>query len=355
VARARGRNQRRSAEPITYRDAGVDIPRTTEALERVKPLLRGTFTPHVAADVGTFGAMFSLADWAGRDALLVTSVDSVGTKLMVATMMNRHDTVGQDLVNHCINDILVQGARPLFFMDYIAAQRLPPELVTQLIEGLSTACREAGCALIGGEMAELPGVYHGAEYDLVGFVAGVVERSKAVRGDTIRPGDVLIGLASDGCHTNGYSLVRKLFFEVAGLPVDQFVPELDRTLGEELLRIHRCYAPAVLPLLDEFEIRGMAHITGGGVPDNVVRSLPEDCSAVVERGSWHVPAIFELIQDLGRVPEEDMYHTFNMGVGFVLIVPEAIADEVASKLSAAGETAYRIGRVESGERGVVIV
>jgi phosphoribosylformylglycinamidine cyclo-ligase len=299
--------------------------------------------------------MFSLSEWADEDTLLVSSVDSVGTKLMVATMMNCHRTVGQDLVNHCVNDILVQGARPLFFMDYIAAEQLPPELVAQLVEGLAAACREIGCALIGGEMAELPGVYREGEYDLVGFVIGAVERGKAVRGEAIQPGDVLIGLASNGCHTNGYSLARKLFFEVAGLPVDQYVPQLDRTIGEELLRVHRCYAPAVLPLVHESEVRGMAHVTGGGIPDNLVRCLPEQCRAVVERGSWHVPAIFELIQDLGSVPDEDMYHTFNMGVGFVLIVPPEAADEVASRLSAAGETAYRIGHVESGERGVVIV
>ena len=354
MARRQGRCRNRNGGPITYRDAGVDIARTTEALERVKPLIRSTFTPQVAADVGAFGAMYSLSEWVGSDSLLVASVDSVGTKLMVASMVNRHDTVGQDLVNHCVNDILVQGARPLFFMDYMAADKLPPELVTQLIEGLATACKEVGCALIGGEMAELPGMYRTGEYDLAGFIAGVVERSKAVVGERVAPGDVVIGLASNGLHTNGYSLVRKLFFEVAGLPVEQYVPELDRTLGEELLRVHRCYAQSVLPLLGEFDVHGMAHITGGGLPDNLVRSLPEGCRAVLDRESWHVPAIFELIQDLGRVPEEDMYHTFNMGVGYVLIVPEEQAEDCASRLSASGETAYRAGRVEEGERGVVI-
>jgi len=355
VARPRRRGRAKSARPLSYRDAGVDIARTTEALERVKPLIRSTFTPQVAADVGSFGAMFSLSEWAGRDALLVTSVDSVGTKLMVAAMVNRHDTVGQDLVNHCVNDILVQGARPVFFMDYIAAERLPGELVAELMEGLALACREVGCALIGGEMAELPGMYRQGEYDLVGFIAGVVERARAITGERIQPGDVLLGLASNGLHTNGYSLARKLFFEVAGMSVDQYVSELGRTLGEELMRVHRCYAPAVLPLLEGAAVRGMAHITGGGLPDNLVRSLPEGSRAVVERGSWHVPAIFELIQDLGRVPEEEMYHAFNMGVGFVLVVPESCAEEAASSLSAAGETAYRIGRIESGERGVVIL
>ena len=309
----------------------------------------------MASDIGTFGAMFSLAEFAGTDSLLVTSVDSVGTKVMVAAMMNRHDTVGQDLVSHCVNDILVQGARPLFFMDYIAASALPRELIVELIEGLAAGCREAGCALIGGETAELPGMYREGHYDLVGFVAGIVERNRAIRGDRIAPGDVLIGLASDGMHTNGYSLARKLFFEIAGLPVDQYIPALDRTIGEELLRVHRCYAPAVLPLLDEIDVKGMAHITGGGLPDNLARCLPEGCRAVVERKSWHVPAIFELIMDLGRVSDEEMYHVFNMGVGLVLVVDEAAAATAASKLSARGETAYQIGRVEAGDRGVVIV
>jgi len=308
----------------------------------------------VAADVGTFGALFSLSEYTAGDSLLVTSVDSVGTKVMVASMMNRHNTVGQDIVNHCVNDILVQGARPLLFMDYIAAEELVPDLVVQLVEGLAVGCKEAGCALIGGEMAELPGMYRPGQYDLVGFVAGVVERSRAIVGERITPGDVLIGLASNGMHTNGYSLARKLFFEVAGLPVDQYVPELDRTIGEELLRVHRCYAPAVLPLIEDIDVHGMAHITGGGLPDNLVRGLPEECCAVLQQESWHVPAIFDLIQDLGRVPEEDMYHTFNMGVGFILVVPEEAAEQTASRLSASGETAYQVGRIEKGERGVVI-
>jgi phosphoribosylformylglycinamidine cyclo-ligase len=308
----------------------------------------------VAADIGTFGAMFSLAEVATPESLLVSSVDSVGTKVMVASMMNRHTTVGQDIVNHCVNDILVQGARPLFFMDYIAADQLLPELIAQLVEGIATACREVGCALIGGEMAELPGMYHPGQYDLVGFVAGVVERDKAVRGDRIAPGDAVIGLSSNGLHTNGYSLARKLFFEVAGLSVDQYVPELGRTIGEELLRVHRCYSSSVLPLLGEVEVKGMAHITGGGLPDNLVRALPEGCRAVIERGSWCVPPVFRVIQDLGRVPDEDMYHTFNMGVGYALVLPQERAEEAASRLSVSGETAYAIGRIEEGERSVLI-
>jgi phosphoribosylformylglycinamidine cyclo-ligase len=282
-------------------------------------------------------------------------VDSVGTKVMVASMMNCHNIVGRDLVNHCVNDILVQGARPLFFMDYIAAARLEPPFVEQLIAGITTACREVECALIGGEMAELPGMYQEGEYDLVGFVAGVVDRSKAIAGDRVRPGDVLLGLASNGLHTNGYSLARKLFFEVAGLPVTQHIPQLGQTIGEELLRVHRCYAPAVLPLCDEVEIKGMAHITGGGLPDNLMRAMPEGGAAVIDRGSWKAPAIFDLIQDLGRVSEEEMYHTFNMGVSYMLVVDEIEAARAEEYLTARGETVYRLGRVEAGAREVRIV
>ncbi len=340
--------------PITYRDAGVDIDLKKRALERCKPLIRGTFSPQVATDVGTFGAMYSLAE-TGEGSLLCSSADSVGTKVMVASMMQRHITVGEDIVNHCVNDILVQGARPLFFMDYIAASKLSESLIEQLITGLTEGCRKAGCALIGGEIAEMPGTYQEGEYDLVGFITGLVARERIILGDRVQPGDVLLGLASNGLHTNGYSLARKLFFEIAGLPVDQHVPQLGQTIGEELLRIHRCYAPAVLPLLEEVEVRGMAHITGGGLPDNLVRCLPEGRRAVVERTSWKAPAIFELIQDLGRVPEEEMYHTFNMGVGYVLVVDSAVAEAAAEKLTARGETVYRLGEIEDGEREVRIV
>jgi phosphoribosylformylglycinamidine cyclo-ligase len=331
----------------------VDISLKARALERVKPFIRRTFTPQVQTDVGTFGAMYSLAE-AGPDSLLCSSADSVGTKVMVAGMMNRHTTVGEDIVNHCVNDILVQGARPLFFMDYLAASKLSEGLIQQLIEGLAAGCQKAGCALIGGEIAELPGVYQEGQYDLVGFITGIVPREKMVVGDRIRPGDVLLGLASNGLHTNGYSLARKLFFEIAGLPVTQHVPQLGMTLGEELLRVHRCYAPAVLPLLNEVEVKGMAHITGGGLPDNLVRAMPEGCTAVVDRSNWQRPAIFNLIQDLGRVAEEEMYHTFNMGVGYVLVVEEAEVDRAVARLTAGGETVYQLGRVEAGAREVRI-
>ncbi len=307
------------------------------------------------SDVGTFGAMFSLSEWAGGDYLLVTSVDGVGTKLMVASMMNRHNTVGQDIVNHCVNDILVQGARPVFFMDYIAAGTLASDFIEEIVDGLATGCEAAGCALIGGETAEMPGVYRDGQYDLVGFVAGVVERGRVVTGERVQPADVLIGLASDGLHTNGYSLARKVLFETAGLTVRDRPPEFDATIGDELLRVHRCYAPAVLPLLSDLDIRGMAHITGGGLPDNVVRLLPKGSRAVIDPGSWAVPPIFRLIQELGRVPQQEMYHTFNMGVGFVLVVSEDVEEAAISQLSKNGETAFRIGRIEEGERGVELL
>jgi phosphoribosylformylglycinamidine cyclo-ligase len=260
---------------------------------------------------------------------------------MVAAMAGRHETMGQDIVNHCVNDILVQGARPLFFMDYMAAEQLPEELVRQLVEGLATACKGAGCALIGGEMAELPGMYQPGQYDLVGFVAGVVERDRVISGERVRPGDVVIGLMSDGLHTNGYSLARKVLFDTAGLSVDDQMPESNHTVGEELLRVHRCYAPAVLPWLEEFDVRGMAHITGGGLPDNLIRCLPDRCRAAI-------------IEKLGHVPDEDMYHTFNMGIGFALIVPESGAADAQARLAEGGETVVRLGVVERGERGVVL-
>ena len=344
-----------SSVPLTYAAAGVDIARKMEGLERAKRHIRTTFTPQVVSDVGAFGSMFALAGFADHDALLVASTDSVGTKLMVATMVGRHNTVGRDIVSHCVNDILVQGARPLFFMDYIAASVLSPEFMEQLIEGLATGCRHAGCALIGGETAELPGVYQQGEYDLVGFVVGAVSRTKAITGDTIKPGDALLALASDGLHTNGYSLARKVFFEVAGWKVDHQVPELGRTIGEELLRVHRCYAPSALPLLDKLHVKGMAHITGGGLPDNLIRCLPEGCRAVAERKRWEVPPIFKLIQQLGRIADQEMFHVFNMGVGLVLVLDPADVPAASAHLSAAGESVFPIGHIEPGDRGVVIV
>lgn len=348
-------DRRVSDEPLTYAAAGVDIARKAEGLERAKRHLRSTFTPQVVTDIGAFGAMYSLEEVGAADSLLVASTDSVGTKLMVASMAGRHNTVGMDIVGHCVNDILVQGARPLFFMDYIAAPSLSPEFMEELIEGLSAGCREAGCALIGGETAELPGVYREGEYDLVGFVVGAVSRQRAITGESIRPGDVLLALASNGLHTNGYSLARKAFFEAAGWSIDRHVPEFGCTVGEELLRVHRCYARSVHPLLERVQVKGMAHITGGGIPDNLVRCLPEGCRAVVEKSRWEVPPVFRLLQQIGRIEEREMFHVFNMGVGLVLVLAPDEVEAASSFLTARGETVFAIGQIEAGERGVVII
>ena len=337
----------------TYRDAGVDIDAGERAVEMMKRHVRSTFTPSVLADLGTFGAMFA-PDFTGyREPVLVSSADGVGTKLKVAFTTNRHDTVGQDIVNHCVNDILVQGAAPLFFLDYFGVGKLDPVVAAQVVEGLSVACKAAGCALIGGETAEMPDMYAPGEYDLAGFIVGIVERSCVITGAGIRPGDRVIGLASNGLHTNGYTLARKLVFEVAGLSAEDTLP-WGRTVADELLRVHRCYAPAVLPLLRDDLVQGMAHITGGGLPGNLVRSLPNGCRAVLAAAAWDTQPIFTFLQQTGNVPRTDMFRTFNMGVGFVLVVRPEAADPVMRRLAEKGETAWIIGEILAGERGVEV-
>jgi len=341
------------AQSFTYRDAGVDIDAGERAVSLMKAHVRGTFTPAVLADLGTFGAMFAL-DVAGYAApVLVSSADGVGTKLKIAFLANRHTTVGQDLVNHCVNDILVQGARALFFMDYYAVGKLDPLVAAQVVEGLSLACTAAGCALIGGETAEMPDMYTPGEYDLAGFVVGLVDREKIITGAAIRPGDRVIGLASTGLHTNGYSLARKLLFTVAGLSVDDTLP-FGGTVADALLRIHRCYAPAIHPLLAAGVVQGMAHITGGGLPGNLVRSLPDGCRAILDAASWETPPLFTYLGEIGNVPRADLYRTFNMGIGYTVVVRPAHASDVLARLSAAGETAVEIGEIVAGERGVVV-
>lgn len=320
--------------------------------------VRSTFTPGVLTDVGSFSGMFSLAGLTGyADPVLVSSIDGVGTKLKVAILVGKHDTIGRDLVNHCVNDILVQGARPLFFLDYFATGKLSPSVVVDVVKGLSEGCRETGCALIGGETAEMPGLYAGGDYDLAGCIVGIVDRSRIVDGSRIEPGDTLIGLASSGLHTNGYSLARRVLLESGedALSPYELIPSLGRTLSEELLVPHRCYAPALLPLLDEFDIRGMAHLTGGGFYDNIPRILPSDCSVTIERRTWLIPPIFTLIQERGRVPEPEMYRTFNMGVGFIVVVAPDQAPLLAHRLNALGETAYIIGNVHRGVHEVDII
>jgi phosphoribosylformylglycinamidine cyclo-ligase len=342
-----------SEQSFTYRDAGVDIDAGERAVQLMKSHVRQTFTPAVLADLGTFGAMYAPDLSAYREPVLVSSADGVGTKLKVAFMSGRHTTVGQDLVNHCVDDILVQGARALFFMDYYAVGRLDPLVAAQVVEGLSIACKANGCALIGGETAEMPDMYTPGEYDLAGFIVGLVDRARIVTGAEMRPGDAVIGLASNGLHTNGYSLARKLIFEVAGLGVHDPLP-FDETVADALLRVHRSYAPAVHPLLADGLVRGMAHITGGGLPGNLVRSLPEGCRAMLYADRWETPPLFHYLQELGHVPEEDMYRTFNMGVGYVLVVSPADAEEVIARLREAGETAWAIGEIAAGARGVTI-
>jgi phosphoribosylformylglycinamidine cyclo-ligase len=345
-------------ERITYRDAGVDIDAANEAVLRMREHIRSTFTPGVLNDVGSFGGMFALAGLAGlQNPVLVSSIDGVGTKLKVAIALGKHDTIGRDLVNHCVNDILVQGARPLFFLDYFATGKLLPNVVVDVVKGLSEGCRETGCALIGGETAEMPGLYLEGDYDLAGCIVGIVDQDRIVTGARIEPGDTMVGLASSGLHTNGYSLARHILLDSGenALSLYEHLPALGRTLGEELLMTHRCYAPAVLPLLDEFDIKGMAHITGGGFYDNIPRILPSNCSATVERRTWPIPPIFSLIQERGNVPEPEMFRTFNMGIGLILIVPGDQAQLLAHRLNALGESAYILGSIRRGSREVDVV
>jgi phosphoribosylformylglycinamidine cyclo-ligase len=337
----------------TYRDAGVDIDAGQRAVELMKAHVRRTYTPAVLADLGSFGAMYA-PDLTGYPApVLVASSDGVGTKVKVAITAGRHTTVGQDLVNHCVNDILVQGARALFFLDYYAVGKLDPLVAAQVVEGLAIACHENGCALIGGETAEMPDLYAVGEYDLAGFIVGIVDRAGVLTGEAIRPGDRVIGLASNGLHTNGYTLARKLIFDVGGLTVDAQLPT-GVSVADELLRVHRSYAHAVHPLLADGLLHGMAHITGGGLPGNLVRVLPTGCRAVLTPSAWTPPPIFPYLQQLGNVPVTDLYRTFNMGVGFTLVVHPDEAETVLQRVKASGETAWIIGEIVAGERDVEV-
>jgi phosphoribosylformylglycinamidine cyclo-ligase len=341
------------ASASSYREAGVDIDAGNDAVRRIRSLARSTFTAGVLSEIGSFGGLFKLDRERYREPVLVSSADGVGTKLKVAFMTGRHDTVGGDLVNHCVNDILVQGAEPLFFLDYLATGRLSPEVAEQIVGGAARACRENGCALIGGETAEMPGFYADGEYDLAGFVVGIVEQAKVIDGRSIVPRDVLIGLPSAGLHTNGYSLARRVLFEVAGFGVDSFVPELGATVGDALLAPHRSYLPVVRPLLAHDLVKGMAHITGGGLTENVPRTLPEGCAAEIEPRAWTVPPIFRLLAQRGGIARAEMFRAFNMGIGMVLICAAGDADQVMEIAARAGEpNATRLGAIVSGERVV---
>jgi phosphoribosylformylglycinamidine cyclo-ligase len=384
---------------MDYRKSGVDIDAGNETVRRIKMLARSTFTPGVLSDIGLFGGLFRFDTAACPDPVLVASADGVGTKLKVAFLSGRHDTIGVDLVNHCVNDILVQGAKPLFFLDYLATGRLSPDVAEQVVKGLAQGCRENGCALLGGETAEMPGFYAAGEYDLAGFIVGVVARDRLIDGRSLVVGDRLVGLPSSGLHTNGYSLARAIVFENLGMHVNGRVPELGATIGEALLRPHRSYLEVIEPLLQMPSVRksaprqaqgavskrsesngespkvrqagssslrlsdsrtpglvkGMAHITGGGITDNLPRILPDGVSARINRSAWPVPPLFAFLERAGQVPADDMYRTFNMGVGMIVACASEDVDRLMETLSSAGEPCWLIGELVEGHRRVEYV
>ena len=337
---------------ITYADAGVNIDRSNRTKQRIKYLAHKTFTKGVLSEIGGFGGLFSV-DKKYIDPVLVSSVDGVGTKLKVAFEMNVHHTVGADLVNHCVNDIAVQGAAPLFFMDYLATGTLNPEVAEKIVGGLAEACKHNGCALIGGETAEMPGFYPEGEYDLAGFIVGVVEREKIISGKDVQIGDCVLGLPSNGLHTNGYSLARKLLFEVAGYSPETFVSEIKNKVGNELMRTHRSYWPIIRKLIAGECVAALAHVTGGGITENLPRVLPKGTAAAIELGTWPVPPIFEHLQHLGKVAQEEMLRTFNMGLGMLVVVPAKKFKKAQTLLERASEKFYSVGRIVKGDRKVI--
>ncbi|WP_046175747.1 phosphoribosylformylglycinamidine cyclo-ligase [Domibacillus indicus] len=337
----------------SYEAAGVNIEAGYEAVERMKKHVERTKRAGVMGALGSFGGMFDLSSLQLKEPVLVSGTDGVGTKLKLAFMMDKHDTIGIDCVAMCVNDVVVQGAEPLFFLDYIACGKAVPEKIEQIVKGVADGCEQAGCALIGGETAEMPGLYEEEEYDMAGFTVGAVEKSAAVTGNNVKEGDVLIGLASSGIHSNGYSLVRKIFFEKHSLSVDAQVEGLSVPLGEALIEPTRIYVKPVLSVLEKTKVNGMAHITGGGFVENIPRALPAGLGAAIKAGSWPVPAIFNVLETYGELDRQEMYNIFNMGIGFVLIVSKEEEAIVKEALKEAGETAYTIGRVVSGE-GVTV-
>jgi phosphoribosylformylglycinamidine cyclo-ligase len=329
----------------TYREAGVDIDAGDEFVDRIKPLVRSTYRPEVLADLGGFGGLFRLQAKKYDDPVLVSGTDGVGTKLKIAFLMDRHDTVGIDLVAMCVNDIAVSGAEPLFFLDYFATGRLAVPKAQEVVKGIAEGCRQAGCALIGGETAEMPSMYADGEYDLAGFAVGVVDKPKIIDGKTIRPGDAIVGLASTGLHSNGYSLARRVLFEKAKLTVASKLPELDRPLGEVLLTPTRIYAKQILSLIQICPIEGIAHITGGGITENLPRVFPEGVRARINRKAWTVPPIFQAMSRLGQVDREEMYRVFNMGIGLIVVVPADAVVSVLEKAKALGDHGWQIGEI----------
>jgi len=341
---------------MDYKSSGVDIDAGHEVVRRIKGLARSTFTPGVLSDIGSFGGLFRLAPGEFADPVMVASADGVGTKLKVAFLANRHDTVGEDLVNHCVNDILVQGARPLFFLDYLATGRLAPDVAEQIVTGIARGCRANGCALLGGETAEMPGFYAAGEYDLAGFIVGAVDRARIVNGATLQPGDALIGLPSAGLHTNGYSLARRIVFDELKLTVDSPLPGVGTTVADALLAVHRSYLPVIEPLLAELGlVKGLAHITGGGITDNLPRIFPAGVGARIDRRAWEVPALFRFLGEAGQVPVDDMYRSFNMGIGLIIACRPGDASRVMAALGGQGEAPRVIGELVAGDRSVTYV
>lgn len=340
---------------LTYADAGVDIDAGNKAVALMKDAVKRTYTPGVVGDLGGFGGLYSLAGHVMEEPMLVSGTDGVGTKLRLAIEMDKHDTIGQDCVAMSVNDILVQGARPLFFLDYIAVGKLDPEQVATIVRGVAGACEESGCALLGGETAEMAGFYEDGDYDVAGFAVGIVDRKKLITGERIQEGDIILGLPSSGLHSNGYSLVRKICFDLKGLSLHQEIPEFNKTLGEELLTPTRLYPKAVLPLIEKGLLKGMVHITGGGFYENIPRILSDGLAARVNIENWQRPAVFSQLQEWGNVAWPEMYRTFNMGIGMVLIVsPDQVA-EVRSNLEARGEVVYEIGTIEKRNDVAVIM
>ena len=341
-------------ENMTYSQAGVDITNGNKAVDMIKPIVKSTFRPEVVTDLGGFGGLFALNKDKYEEPILISGTDGVGTKLKVAFDTGVHNTIGIDAVAMCVNDVLVNGAEPLFFLDYLAVGKLEPEQVAQVVEGVAEGCRQAGCALIGGETAEMPGFYTPGEYDVAGFTVGIVDKKKMIDGSTIKEGDVVLGLPSSGLHSNGYSLARKVMFEKAGYKPEDKVELLGTTVGEAMLKPTRIYVKTVLGMLEKAEVKGMAHITGGGFLENIPRVLPDDVDVIIEEGSWPVPPIFSLIESIGNIEKKEMYRTFNMGIGYVIITDQANAMKICDYMSEIKEEVYLIGMIVSGDKKVIV-
>jgi len=339
---------------LNYASAGVDITAADEAVEKIKNLAKSTFNSSVLSEIGSFGGFFKPELTGMNNPVLISSADGVGTKLKIAFMLERYNTVGQDLVNHCVDDILVHGAKPLFFMDYIATGKLKPEVIADIVEGFANGCRNNGMALLGGETAEMPDFYGVGEFDLAGFIVGIVDQEKVINGSAIKDGDTIIGLESNGLHTNGYSLARKIAFEICGHKATDMIDSLGMSIGDALLLTHKSYLKSINEVLDKYAVNGMAHITGGGLKGNFIRIIPENLKAEIDCSNWKTPPLFEYLQTKGEIETEDMYEAFNMGIGYILVVDGGSAHEIKDILEANGEKAYIIGQMKRGTKEVVL-